>query len=96
MVLFWCWCHLAKRLKEYLNKLSVLRYIGTNLRGGGGGVGRGSVGRENDFWWAGPGFDSRCGRPLPTGSVGVSKMGPTLSPRSVSCVSVLGVVRDMT
>ena len=26
-----------------------------------------SVGRAPDFWWGGPGFDPRCGRPLPTG-----------------------------
>ena len=29
-----------------------------------------------DSWWEGPGFDSRCGRPLPTGWVGVSIMWP--------------------
>ena len=39
--------------------------------------GRGSsVGRARDSWWGGPGFDSRCGRPLPTGWVGVSIMWP--------------------
>ena len=43
--------------------------------GGGGGGGRGSsVGRACDSWSGGPGFDPRCGRPLPTGSVGVSIM----------------------
>ena len=35
--------------------------------------GRGSsVGRARDSWWGGPRFDSRCGRPLPAGWVGVS------------------------
>ena len=39
--------------------------------------GRGSsVGRARDFWWGGPVFDSRSGRPLPTGWVGVSIMWP--------------------
>ena len=39
--------------------------------------GRGSsVGRAHDSWWGGLGFDSRCGRPLPTGWVGVSIMWP--------------------
>ena len=39
--------------------------------------GRGSsVGRAPDSWWGGPGFDCRCGRPLPTGWVGVSIMWP--------------------
>ena len=33
-----------------------------------------SVGRGGDFWLGGPGFDSRCGRPLPTCWVGVSIM----------------------
>ena len=37
--------------------------------------GRGSsVGRARDSWSGGPGFDPRCGRPLPTGWVGVSIM----------------------
>ena len=37
--------------------------------------GRGSsVGRARDSWLGGPGFDHRCGRPLPTGWVGVSIM----------------------
>ena len=38
-----------------------------------GGLGS-SVGRAHDSWWGGSGFDSRCGRPLPTGLVGVSIM----------------------
>ena len=43
----------------------------------GGGGGRGSsVGRARDSWWGGPEFDSCCGRPLPTGWVGVSIMWP--------------------
>ena len=29
---------------------------------------------EGDSWSGGPWFDSRCGRPLPTGWVGVSIM----------------------
>ena len=33
-----------------------------------------SVGRARDSWSGGPEFDSRCGRPLPTGWVGVSIM----------------------
>ena len=33
-----------------------------------------SVGRARDSWSGGPGFDPRCGRPLPTGWVGVSIM----------------------
>ena len=37
--------------------------------------GRGSsVGRARDSWSGGPGFDPRCGRPHPTGWVGVSIM----------------------
>ena len=37
--------------------------------------GRGSsVGRARDSWSGGPGFDPRCGRPLPTDWVGVSIM----------------------
>ena len=44
--------------------------------GGGGGGGSSSVGRARDFWSRGPGFDPRCGRPLPTGWVGVSIMWP--------------------
>ena len=37
--------------------------------------GRGSsVGRARDLWSGGTGFDSLCGRPLPTGWVGVSIM----------------------
>ena len=35
-----------------------------------------SVGRAHDSWWGGPGFDSRYGRQLPTGQVGVSIMWP--------------------
>ena len=35
-----------------------------------------SVGGACDSWWGGPGLDSRCGRPLPTGWVGVSIMWP--------------------
>ena len=35
-----------------------------------------SVGRPRDTWWGGPGFDSRCSRPLPTGLVGVSILWP--------------------
>ena len=39
--------------------------------------GRGSsVGRAFCSWWGGPGLDFRCGRPLPTGWVGVSIMWP--------------------
>ena len=39
--------------------------------------GRGSsVGRARDSWSGGPGLDPRCGRPLPTGWVGVSIMWP--------------------
>ena len=39
--------------------------------------GRGSsVGRARDSWSGGRGFDPRCGRPLPTGWVGVSIMLP--------------------
>ena len=45
-------------------------------KGGGGGEGGSSVGRARDFWWGGPGFDSRCDRQLPTGWVGVSIMWP--------------------
>ena len=60
-------------------KPHVLKYctitIPRNIRGGGGGGGGGSsVGRARDSWSGGPGFDSRCGRPLPTGWVGVSIM----------------------
>ena len=33
-----------------------------------------SVGRARYSWWRGPGFDPRCGRPLPTGWVGASIM----------------------
>ena len=46
--------------------------ITTWKRGGRGS----SVGRARDFWSGGPGFDPRCGRPLPTGWVGVSIMWP--------------------
>ena len=42
------------------------------MRGGRGS----SVGRARDSWLGGPGFDPRCGRPLPTGWVGVSIMWP--------------------
>ena len=42
--------------------------------GRGGGGGGSSVGRASDFWSGRPGFDPRCGRPLPTGWVGVSIM----------------------
>ena len=38
---------------------------------GGGGI---SVCRARDSWWGDPGFDLHCGRPLPTGWVGVSIM----------------------
>ena len=41
-------------------------------KGGGGGESSSSVGRARDFWLGDSGFDSRCGRPLPTGSVDVS------------------------
>ena len=45
-------------------------------------AGRGSsVGRERNSWWEGPGFDSRCGRPLPTGWVGVSIIRPSTLPQ---------------
>ena len=43
-------------------------------KGGGGGRRGSSVGRARDFRCGVPGFDSRCGRPLPTGWVGVSIM----------------------
>ena len=46
----------------------------TGLRGEGGGGGGSSVGRARDSWSGGPGFDPRCGRPLPTGWVGVTIM----------------------
>ena len=36
-------------------------------RGGGGGGCGSSVSRACDYWSGGPGFDPRCGRPLPTG-----------------------------
>ena len=49
------------------------------------GRGRGSsVGRARDFWSGGPRFDSRCGRPLPTGWVGVSIMWPANTEVGVS------------
>ena len=39
--------------------------------------GRGSsVGRARDSWWGGPGFDSCCGRQLPTGWICVGIMWP--------------------
>ena len=44
--------------------------IQSTMRGGRGS----SVGRARDSWLGGPGFDPRCGRPLPTGWVGVSIM----------------------
>ena len=44
------------------------------IRGGGGGGRGSSVGRARDSWSGGLGFDPRCGRPLPTGWVGVSIM----------------------
>ena len=47
-----------------------------DLRGGGRGGGSSSGGKAHDSWWGGPRFDSRCGRPLPTGWVGVSIMWP--------------------
>ena len=34
----------------------------------------GGRGRARDSWSGGPGFDPRCGRPLPPGWVGVSVM----------------------
>ena len=64
-------------LVKYLQSMNQSNPLLT-LRGGGGGRGGGSsVGRARDSWWGGPGFDSRCGRPLPTGWVGVCIMWPT-------------------
>ena len=37
---------------------------------------RSSVGRARDYWCGGFGFDSHCGRTLPTGWVGVSIVSP--------------------
>ena len=66
-----------------------------------------SVGRARDSWWGGPGLDPRCGRPLPTGWVGVSSMWPAetevmVSPLCLACdstynfqTSVLGPIRDI-
>ena len=58
--------------------------------GGGGGT---SVGRARDSGWGGPGFNPRCGRPLPTGWVGVSILWPAetevMSPHSVLCVALI-------
>ena len=55
--------------------------------------GRGSsVGRARDSWLGGRGFDSRCGRLLSTGWVGVSIMWPAetdvmVSPLCLVCGS---------
>ena len=54
------------------NKVDVMSFFMSYFCTSGG---RGSsVGRARDSWSAGPGFDPRCGRPLPTGWVGVSIM----------------------
>ena len=53
-----------------------LRYTKPGLQRGGGGGRGSSVGRARDSWWGDPGFDPRCGRPLPTGWVGDSIMWP--------------------
>ena len=73
------------------------------MRSGGKGVwtpaphikeGRGgSVGRVHDSWSEGPGFNPRCGRPLPTGWVGVSIMWPA---ETEVMVSQLCLVCDNT
>ena len=62
--------HLSS-VKIYCKSLGI-----SHLWGGGGGGRGSSVGRARDSWWGGPGFDSRCGRSLPTGWVGVSIMWP--------------------
>ena len=59
----------------------------SDFRGGGGGVlSSSSVGRVRDSWWGGPGIDSRCRHPLPTGWVGVSIMWPAETELMVSRV----------
>ena len=57
----------------YLWKCSVSLSLLHIIQAGGRGS---SVGRARDSWWGGHGFDSCCGRPLPTGWVGVSIMWP--------------------
>ena len=58
-------------IKIYYDCLNVSFFFFFFFFLGGGGS---SVGRERDSWSGGPGFDPRCGRPLPTGWVGVSIM----------------------
>ena len=48
-----------------------------------------SIGRARDSWWGGPGFDSRGGRPLPTGWVGVSIMWPAETEVMVSQLCIM-------
>ena len=57
--------------KQWMNIILSLQ-VAKVLLGGRGS----SVGRARDSWWGSPGFDSRRGRPLPTGWVGVSIMCP--------------------
>ena len=48
-----------------------------------------SVGRAHNSWWGGPWFDSRPGRPLPTGWVGVSVMWPAETEVMVSVLCLM-------
>ena len=59
---------------DFAGEITLSLFVDRGGRGGGGGGS--SVGRLRDSWWGGPGFDSRCGRPLPTSWVGVSIMWP--------------------
>ena len=52
-----------------------------------------SVGRALDSFGKGPEFFFRCGRPLPTGLVGLRLRQKSWSPSSVSCVAAHKIVR---
>ena len=101
---YFCLTHVAgytsksRHLFRYPSLDSAIRYV-LHLDG--------SVGKSRNSWWGGPGFDSRCDRPLRTGRVGVSIMWPAeaevivyplclLCGSTLNCqTSVLGPVRDI-
>ena len=87
---WWKWCVIGSRSRlgaqwrrSWVRVYSTIQWIELALQRNFGGRGS-SVGRARDSWWGGPGFDSRCGRPLPTGWVGVSIMWPGESEVMVS------------
>ena len=63
---------MVQKASDAIHILYIYVCISTLLGGRGS-----SVDRARDSWSGGPGLDPRCGRPLPTGWVGVSILWPT-------------------